>query len=227
MARGKIVIKSFGGRINIARREAPSAPVGEPGRPNEVARAPDVVQPSPTGGPTKKGVVLSSQMIQLMEIRAESIFRPNEDDYEITYALSGGGANAPDMLHNLASNMVVSHATPVSVQPNSRAMVDHVLKERSDSPKIFVDVHTHPSGIPEPSEADKSAFESAGPFILSLVPGTKVLFAVHAVSRETVRAREAPSKSGRNRIRWTSITREHEIAFFDEHSAPVEVHFDG
>ena len=229
MSRGKIVIKTFGGRINIVPREETRARAPAPGRPSEAAPAgaPGAVPSPPAGGPALKGLALSSQMVQLMEIRAESIFRPNEEDYEIAYALSGSSSDALDMLHKLASNEVVSSATPESVQPIARAMVSHVNRERGDSPKIIIDVHTHPKGIPQPSDADRRAFLSEGPFVRSLVPGVQVLFAVHAVSSESMLSREAPAKTGGNRIRWTSITREHEVAFFDENSAPYEVRLHG
>ena len=227
MPRGKIVIKSFGGRINIVPPAKTKVDQEEPARPSEVAPAPKRNHGESPATPNSKGLFVPANLVNLMEIRAESIFRPNEADYEISYALSGGAPDQVDMLHKLASNTVVSSATPVSVQPILRAMVAHIVEEREGDPLVIVDVHTHPQGIPEPSDTDRSAFLHGGPFTRSLVPGAVVLYGVHAVSSESVRSRERPAKTRRNRIRWTSITREHEIAFFDEHSVPYEVQFNG
>jgi len=40
---------------------------------------------------------------------------------------------------------------------------------------------------------------------------------------ERIREREEPKKTSKNRIMWSSITRTHEIAFYDENSRPAEV----
>ena len=57
------------------------------------------------------------------------------------------------------------------------------------------------------------------------VPGATIIFSIHSVSSEgeTVREREEPKKTSKNRIAWSSITRTHELAFYDAELRPVEV----
>jgi len=57
------------------------------------------------------------------------------------------------------------------------------------------------------------------------VPGATIIFGIHSVSSEgeTVREREEPKKTSKNRITWSSITRSHELAVYDENLRPAEV----
>jgi hypothetical protein len=52
-----------------------------------------------------------------------------------------------------------------------------------------------------------------------------IIFGIHSVSGEgeRIREREEPKKTSKNRITWSSITRMHEIAFYDENLRPAEV----
>ncbi|MCK4398833.1 MAG: hypothetical protein KAV25_07555 [Methanophagales archaeon] len=43
------------------------------------------------------------------------------------------------------------------------------------------------------------------------------------MSSEDIREREEPQKTSKNRIKWSSITRSHEIAFYDANLMPVDV----
>jgi len=52
------------------------------------------------------------------------------------------------------------------------------------------------------------------------------MFGVHAVGGEERRPRSTPERVSENRLRWSSITRTHEVAFFDEHAEPVTVRID-
>ena len=57
------------------------------------------------------------------------------------------------------------------------------------------------------------------------MPDATIIFGIHSVSSEgdRVRERAAPEKTSKNRIAWSSITRSHEIAVYDEILMPVEV----
>jgi len=166
-------------------------------------------------------LLLSSSLINQMEIRVESVFRPGQHDIEIAYAISG--SNYPDMLHNFSSNEVIAHASQDRITTSAEKMAEHIIKERPDKPKMIVAVHTHPDGAAELSEHDISSMYHIAAKLKERIAGVKVIFAVHAVSRESPRARTQIAKIAGNRIKWSSITRTHEVAFFDESAKPVEV----
>ena len=165
--------------------------------------------------------LLSSSLINQMEIRVESVFRPGQNDIEIAYAITG--SNHLDMLHKFSSNEVVAHATQDRITTSAEKMADHIIKERSDAPKMIVAVHTHPDGAAELSDQDKSSMPRIAAKLREFFTGASVVFAVHAVSRESSRARSNPVKISANRIKWNSITRTHEVAFFNQNAQPVEV----
>ncbi len=167
------------------------------------------------------GFLLSSSLITQMEIRVESVFRPGQPDVETVYALTG--SSSPDMLHKFSSNEVVAHATPERITASAGKMAEHILRERPDAPKIIVAVHTHPEGIAELSHQDRNSMQPIAGRLRELIPAANVVFAVHAVSRESPGARTNPAKIAANRIKWSSITRRHEVAFFNENAEPAEV----
>lgn len=169
------------------------------------------------------GFLLSSSLINQIEIRVESVFRPGQSDVEIVYALTGSRSDYPEMLHKFSSNEVVAHATPERISAVTEKMAEHILKERPDSPKIIVAAHTHPDAAAELSPQDKSSIVSIARRLRELIPTTNVIFAVHAVSSESPRSRTMTMKIAGNRIKWSSITRTHELAFYNENSEPVEV----
>ncbi len=169
------------------------------------------------------GFLLCSSLINQIEIRVESVFRPGQPDVEIVYALTGSRPDYPEMLHKFSSNEVVAHATPDRISAVTEKMAEHILKERPDTPKIIVAAHTHPDAAAELSPQDKSSIVNIAHRLRELIPTTNVIFAVHAVSSESPRPRTMPMKIAGNRIKWSSITRTHELAFFNENSEAVEV----
>jgi hypothetical protein len=158
-----------------------------------------------------------------MEMRVEGSFRPNQPDVEVAYALSGGTSRRVDSLHQLASSQVVIDATPDSVTPVVAGMMGEVEAERGGTPALVIQVHTHPSSVPLPSDADRQFFVGAARQITGQVPEARVLFAVHAVSREQLRRREKPTKVDGNEVLWTSVYREHRVAFYHPDANPCEV----
>lgn len=181
-----------------------------------------VVETGGTGKAAAGGdLLLSSSLINQMEIRVESVWRPGQSDVEIAYALSG--STYPDMLHKFSSNEVVAHASQDRIITAAEKMAEHILRERPDAPNIIVGVHTHPDGTAELSDQDKSSMPRIAAKLKERIAGANVVFAVHAVSRESPRARAQPAKIAGNRIKWSSITRTHEVAFFNERAEPVGV----
>ncbi len=199
---------SLGGNGKVTIKLKKERPVEEPKK--ELA--------APTGG-----LLLSSSLINQMEIRVESVFRPGQPDVEIVYALTGSKENYPEMLHKFSSSEVVAHAAPDRISTATEKMAEHILKERPDAPKIIVAAHTHPDGIAELSGQDKSSITHIARRLRELIPAAIVIFAVHAVSKESPRPRTLPVKTAVNKIKWSSITRTHEVAFFNENSDPFEV----
>jgi hypothetical protein len=169
-----------------------------------------------------EGILLSSSFINQMEIRVESVFRPKEHDVEVVYALSGQDEKI-DMLHNMSSNEVVAHASPEMISYYAEKMIEYIREERTEDPGLIIHVHSHPSGLPIPSDVDRKSMIEVAREMKEIIPNSTILFGIHAIGNENRHPRTLPVRIAENRIRWTSITRIHEVAFFDEKSNPVDV----
>lgn len=186
--------------------------------------------PPPLRRPDRNTLSFTPRICNLIELRAESSFRVNQPDFEIIYALSGSDSHVPDTFHHFASEQVVEDARPDTVTPLVSGIVDLIKKEREGSapPQLIVVNHTHPApgNIPRPSSNDERFFKSAGEVLRDQFPGVTVVFGVHAISGESIRRRESPSRIEPNCLRWTSVIREHEVAFFtpDGGVHPIEYH---
>jgi hypothetical protein len=174
-------------------------------------------------GEAKNALSLSSNFLNLAEIRAESSFRPAQDDIEVLYALSGRKHNHPDTFHKLSSRFVTKEATQSLIIANTEELVKHILKEVDEEPELIAIVHTHPAGIVHPSEIDREFCAPAIKTIREYVPDAHIIFGIHSLSSEEIRERAEPKKQSKNRISWCSITRAHELAFYDEKMMPMEV----
>ena len=165
-------------------------------------------------------LLISKNLIPQMEIRVESVFRPGKEDVETCYALSGN--DVLTNLHKFASSQVIKEATPLEIHTKTEAKVRQIMEETFDSglPSTVVDVHTHPGGVAELSPQDLSA--NANAYRVYSRFFRNVYFAVHAVSDEGKFRRSKPEVR-ENRITWSSINREHEVAFYDVNGKPVEV----
>ena len=183
----------------------------------ERIRDEQLIPPIPTITPT---LIFLRNIIDQMEIRVESVFRPNQEDVETAYALSGD--NVIDMLHKFTSSDVIRDAKPHVIYTITEGKIRHILAERGRIPKIVVDVHTHPYGIAELSDVDKKTIKKVAEIFREKMPGVRVYFGVHAVSEEKIGSRQDLKVIG-NKIVWRSLTREHEVAFFDENGKPVDV----
>lgn len=213
----KITVRTAGSKVRIRLQEEAKAPVARSATGAEPAKL------SGTEATTKSELLLSARVINLMEIRAESSFRPNEEDVELVYALSGPTLNAPDMLHKLSSRKVVEEANQAYVVSPVRGVIEHIMKERDGEPSLVILLHTHPQSTPQPSGDDKRYFRSTSETISAMIPGASILFGVHAISSESIRERQEPIKVSRNTIKWSSITKEHEVAFCTPDAKPYEV----
>ncbi len=200
-------------RIKLKKRK------DERSDPSRMERAP----PDPAVG--WQGILLSHPLLNQMEIRVESVFRPKEPDVEVVYALTGFGGSV-DHLHKFSSNEVVAHATPDMVSYVAEKMIEHIRDERAEMPNLIVQVHSHPLGAPLLSDMDKETMPNVAARIREVVPDATVLFGVHAVGSEERRPRIPPERVSENTVRWSSITRVHEVAFFDESANPVIVRID-
>jgi hypothetical protein len=143
----KIRVKTNSGIIRIKLQDEVKAPV------DSVPPGAEPLKSTEPIAKVEKGVLLlPTRLINLMEIRAESGFRPNEEDVEIVYALSGSSSYVADMLHKLSSQTVVEEAKENYIVSSVQGMIEHVVKERDNPPKLVVAIHTHPQGIPKPSD---------------------------------------------------------------------------
>lgn len=175
------------------------------------------------------GVGLAPFIVERMEIRVESVFRPRTPDVEVMYVLTGVAGTRPDRLHGLPSAAVIADATAYSVTSNVSKMIELIAREQSDEIKLIVEVHTHPAGIASPSDADRSVWKSTASVLGGAFPHALILFGIHSVSNETSEflQRVAPRKEASSRIRWRSNTRDHEFALFSPSAEPHEITLTG
>ena len=213
----KITVRTAGSKVKIRLLEETKAPVAQGATGAEPVKLPE------TEAIIKSELLLSSRVINLMEIRVESSFRPNEEDVELVYALSGPNPNTPDMLHKLSSRKVVEKATKTYVVSSVQGVIEHIIKERDSKPNLVILLHTHPQSTPQLSGDDKRYFRSTSETISAMIPSANILFGVHAISSESIRERQEPIKVSKNTIKWSSITKEHEVAFYNPDAKPYEV----
>jgi len=172
------------------------------------------------------GLLLQPPVLKSMEIRAQSIFRPGQKDIEIVYALSGDGYKI-DMLHQFSTEDVLYGSSSIEANVNIENMIAHIKAETGEVPELLVIVHTHPEGTPFPSPQDKLFFRSTAQTIKQYSPGTEVFYGIHAISGGSVRAKKDYEKVNENTVKWSSITHDHEVAFYTEESKPKEVNLNG
>lgn len=177
-------------------------------------------RPKKSKGTAKSRIIIPSNLIKQMEIRVESVFRPDAVDVETTYALTGN--DVMEILHPFTSKEVIKFATPFEIHTKIEAKVKQILEERAELGKAstVIDVHTHPLGFPIPSDQDQVVFKRS--FIVYSRYFENVFFGIHAVSEEQRLRRTEPKAEG-NKIIWTSLNRKHEVAFYDKDCKPVEV----
>jgi proteasome lid subunit RPN8/RPN11 len=159
-----------------------------------------------------------------METRAESQFRPDETDVETVYALTGESASRADETHSFSSEQIVTTASSSQVRYRVGPIIQHVNRELAGRPSAIVKFHTHPRGTPQPSDQDRTSWRDIAEDFRDEWPNVRVLFGIHAFSREfdAPRSRAPPSSDG-YRVEWRSITRDHTARLYDERADPVEV----
>ena len=168
-----------------------------------------------------KGISIPASILKSMEIRAQSIFRPKHEDFEVLYALSGDkqGVNT---LHPFSSEDVLYGSDSGESNVNVENMIAHIKAETGKVPELLVILHTHPGGEPIPSTQDKLLFSSTARKIKQHSPETEVFYGIHAISGGSVRAKKEYKKVTENTIKWSSITHDHEVAFYTEESKQAE-----
>lgn len=166
-------------------------------------------------------LTISKNILDQMEIRAEGVFRPHTQDVETAYGISGD--DILDMLHKFTSNEVIHEAMPSAIYTTTDNKIEYIQEERGKNPDVVVDVHTHPAGITVLSDDDRSTMKRVAQVFREKLPGTKIFFGIHAISEERGLGKRIKPEILANRIAWRSLTREHEVAFYDENSRPVDV----
>ena len=226
MQRRRVRIRG-GGHIRIDRGWLTS-PRNRPESSERQNRPQEEVKEDATG--QYSAVSLGAGVLERAEIITEGVFRPGVADVEVKYVLSGKRRDRTDRLHPLASERIISSATPVSVSTNVSQMIELLKRSGAGDSTLIIDVHTHPSSsIASPSDVDKSTWRNVTQMLSAAFPGTRLLFGVHGVGGQfpAFVERRSPSRKGKNRLVWRSNTRNHEIALFAADSSPVEVRFDG
>jgi proteasome lid subunit RPN8/RPN11 len=159
-----------------------------------------------------------------IETRAESQFRPDEDDVETVYALTGSSSGRIDETHSFSSEQIVRKASSNRVRYRVGSIIEHITRERETSPEVLVKFHTHPHTTTRPSELDEETWERIADDFRDEWPSVRVLYGIHTYSTEFKKPKSRASPEVRDgQIEWRSITRDHSARVFDEHADGVEV----
>ena len=212
-----------GGDIRIRRSWwSPPQPEAEP---------PDPRPPPPNRGDPGSGraLALSWLALERAEIVTEGVFRPGVSDVEVKYIMSGSAPNRIDRIHALSSDMVIPEATSVSVRTDVGRLIELLKHVGAADAALIADIHTHPSGIPEPSDQDKKSWNDMGRYLAEEFPNAAILFGVHGVGPSATEflKRKAPERVAVNTVAWRSNIRDHKVALFTPDARPVEVRADG
>ncbi len=189
---------------------------------------PSPARPDPDSG-NRLAIAFSWLALERAEILTEGVFRPGAEDVEVKYIMSGGRADAIEHVHALSSDMVIPEATSRSVMTNVGRLVELLKHVGAERAALIVDIHTHPSGIAEPSDQDKRTWREMGRYFGNEFPNARALFGVHAIgpaAREFMK-RKAPNRVAVNTVAWRSNIRDHKVALFTPEAYPVEVSADG
>ena len=216
-----------GGHIRIDREWLTPSPAKSPSDDPQVSHSP---APAGDGVSVSNGVAIGAGIIERAEIITEGVFRPGVEDVEIKYMMSGRRPDRVDRLHPLASERIISEATPVSVVTNVNQMIEFVKRSGVGDAGLIMDLHTHPSsGIALPSDTDMKTWRSMAQLLAEEFPNAKFLFGIHGVGAPAsgFLERSLPRREGVNRLIWRSNTRDHEIALFTADSSPIEVQLIG
>ncbi len=169
------------------------------------------------GGSKDSLHIPKSIFTDFMETRAESQFRPGKEDVETIYALSGSDENKVDTKHKFSSGQIVTNSSDSTVDYRAKNIIEHISKKRDSTPEVIVKVHTHPRGTTDPSDKDLKSWKKVAKIIREEWPNTKVLFGVHAFSREfnSPKKRKDPQITGKTQVEWRSLTRDHRFKVYD------------
>ena len=192
-------------------RQAAVATAGNDTWANNMVRIPVGAPELPPGS-----LALDSRVVKMMEVRAESAYRPGVTDVECLYVMTGDSPGVVDTLHSLATSEVVRAATPNMIRTSIDGTLAVVLKEREGKPPgCWVEVHTHPDrDRAKPSDRDLESWRWKDRFLKEKMPATEVFYGVHAVTNERPGAPTPPHPSGKNKVAWASVCRDHELAVF-------------
>ena len=216
-----------GGHIRIDREWLTPSPARSH---SDEPQASHIPAPAGDGVAVSNSVALGTGIIERAEIITEGVFRPGVKDVEVKYLMSGRRPDRVDRLHPLASERIISEATPVSVVTNVNQMIEFVKRSGAGDAGLIMDLHTHPSsGIALPSDTDTKTWRSMAQLLQDEFPNARFLFGVHGVGAPAAAflERSAPRIEGVNRLIWRSNTRDHEIALFTPDSSPIEVQLVG
>ncbi|KXA97673.1 hypothetical protein AKJ39_03060 [candidate division MSBL1 archaeon SCGC-AAA259J03] len=87
----------------------------------------DLIDPSTSS----ESVIIPEPLINSMEMRAGSAFRPGDKDVETGYALSGSEPNSVDTLHGLTSGDVIKFVSPdlIRYSPGGRHTKNSIIRK--------------------------------------------------------------------------------------------------
>jgi hypothetical protein len=175
------------------------------------------------------GIEISeSDIINQIESKAISQVRPDDDDVEMLYALTGRSRQRVDGFHSLASANIVSEANYDSISYDPNQVVSYIDSELNDTPALFVLVHTHPRrSRPQPSSADRANWDDVASVYKSEWPDVRVCYGIHAFTEEFSRpkGREQPTRLAGDTtlVEWRSPTRDHAFRLYTPAATGIEV----
>jgi len=228
MGRKKIKVPARGGKIRIKRdRDDEPSPPDRP--PEEDQPQPDQTPNDDNPSSDGEGIeILENAVVNQMEDKAISQVRPDDEDVEMLYALTGQTRHRIDAFHSLASANVVSEANYDSIHYNQGQIIHYIEHELSYTPQLFILVHTHPRrSEPRPSAKDKTTWSNSASEFKDDWDGARVCFGIHAFTAEFNRpkSRSSPAHPAGDStvVEWRSPTRDHAFRPYTPDATGIEV----
>lgn len=166
-----------------------------------------------------------TDLLQKMEIRGNNGVTEVPHDVETKYLLTGPTHARPTDLIQLDNPDLFSEVTETSIRYNATKIADYVAKlhEEGCPPKLFVSVHTHPSGQTRPSPKDKTDPTALKKELNRHFNDFEFMQGIHGLQDRSIPNSTAlrEIEGGEGHFWWYGENRRHEVAIYDGNFRPT------
>ena len=168
-----------------------------------------------------------ADLIQKIEMRGNNGVSDAPNDVETKYLLTGGTYTIPTDLIQLDHHEFFHEVTETRIRYDVGAIADHVARihKKGPAPKLFVAVHTHPSGSTRPSRVDKTNPTALKEALSRHFDDFEFFRGIHGLGDKHIPSSKQLREvhEGDGHIWWYGENRRHELALYDERYRTCEI----